>query len=284
VKVGALAVAVFRSVAERSSGSDRPGLVSEIIAEVSIASPEGALVDRGKLDDAVTLLARSHLIEAEGDRLTLTAEGDHFWRRVSHLPRSGAKKWIREAVDIYSRGEALRWAISEKAWSDAQVLFLARHRTRITARLEILDGLLTALENWHFVSSLFGAAGDRDAAVAALQGAPFSFTKAQATQIVDMRISQRTALGRLSLAEERDAIRAELDELAKHELAELELTEADSPNGLDPTSEGDVPLEPGLLKETIEDLKNLVESHSSASGSGGHRAPDSETIALEQPT
>ena len=272
-------MAVFRSVAERSSGSERPGLVSEIIAEVSIASPEGALVDRGKLDDAVTLLARSHLIEAEGDRLTLTAEGDHFWRRVSHLPRSGAKKWIREAVDIYSRGEALRWAISEKAWSDAQVVFLARHRTRITARLEILDGLLTALENWHFVSSLFGAAGDRDAAVAALQGAPFSFTKAQATQIVDMRISQRTALGRLSLAEERDAIRAELDELAK-----LELTEVDSPNGLDATSEGDVPHEPGPLKETIEDLKNLVDSHNSASSSEDNRLPDPEAIALEQPT
>jgi hypothetical protein len=274
VKVGALAVAVFRSVAAGSSGSRGPALVSQIVADVSIDSPEGALVDRKKLDDAVTLLARSRLIDVGGDRLTLTAEGDHFWRRICHLPQSGMKKWIREAVDIYSRGEAHRWAVSEKVWTDAQALFLGRHRTRMTARLEVLDGLLTALENWHFVSSIIGAAADRDGAVAALQGVPFCFTKAQAIQIVDTRISQRTALGRLSLADERDAIRAELDEL----------TEDDSPNGVDSLPERDTLHGPSFLEQAIEDLKHLGELQSSASDSQDNRLPDPEVVALRPST
>lgn len=272
MKAGALAVAVFRRVAAGSSGAGGAGPISEIVADVSIDSPEGALVDRKKLDDAVTLLARSRLIEAEGDHLTLKAEGDHFWRRISHLPPSAMKKWIREAVDIYSKGEEVQWAISEKAWSDAQVLFLARHRTRITGRLQILDGLLTALENWHFVSTLIGAAADREAAVAALQGGPFFFTKVQATQIVEMRASQRTALGRLSLAEERDAIRAELEEL----------TEDDSPNGGDSLPKSNTPRGPSSLEETIEDLKHLVESHNGASAYRDNPLPDPETVAIRQ--
>ena len=143
------------------------------------------------------------------------------------------KKWIREAVDTYSRGEDLQWATSEKAWSDAQVLFLARHRSRMTARLEVLDGILRALDNWHFVSSLIGAAADRYAAVAALQGFPFVFSRVQANQIVDMRLIQRTALGRLSLAEERDAIRAQLEELPE-EPTQAEPTQAE-PTQAEPT-------------------------------------------------
>ena len=221
-------MAVFRSVAARTSGSGEPIAVSEIIADVSIESPEGALVDRKNLDDAVTLLVRSRIVESEGDSLELTAEGNHFWGRIAHLRPSGMKKWIRDAVDTYSRGEDLRWATSEKAWSDAQDLFLARHRSRMTARLEVLDGILRALENWHFVSSLIGAAADRYGAVAALQGFPFLFSKVQANQIVEMRLTQRTALGRLSLAEERDAIRAALEELPD------ELTRDELPRDPDP--------------------------------------------------
>ena len=213
MKVRILAVAVFRYVAACSSGSGEPSAVSQIIADVSVDSPEGALVDRKKLDEAVALLLRTMLVEAEEECLVLTAEGKHFWRRISHLPPPGMKKWIREAVDTYSRGEDLQWATPEKAWSDAQILFLERHRSRMTARLEVLDGILRAVDNWHFVSSLVGAAADRYAAVAALQGFPFLFSKVQANQIVDMRLIQRTALGRLSLAEERDAIRAQLEEL-----------------------------------------------------------------------
>lgn len=263
-------MAVFCRVAAGGSGSGGPGLFSEIVADVSIDSPEGGLVDRKKLDVAVTLLARSKLIEAEGDRLTLTAEGDHFWRRISHLPPSAVKRWIREAVDVYSRGEEVQWAISENAWSQAEVLFLERHRTRMTSRLEVLNGLVTALENWHFVSSLIGAAADREAAVAALQGGPFFFTKAQATQILDMRASQRTALGRLSLAEERDAIRAELEEIIGD----------DSSDDVDSLPRSRTPQAPDSLEETIEDLKHLADLHTS--GLRGDQLSNPEAVALRQ--
>lgn len=217
VKVRALAAAVFRSVASSNSSGQEPLCVSDVIAEVSINSPDGALVDREKLDGAVTLLLRANLIEPERDGLRFTAEGDHFWRRISRLPPSGMKKWIREALDAYSRGEELEWTTSEKAWSDAQVLFLDLQRSRMVARLEVLDGLLGALENWHFVSTLVGLAADRSAAVAALQAPPLLFSKIQAQQVLDMGLSHRTALGRLSLAEERDAIRAELDRQSDEE-------------------------------------------------------------------
>lgn len=213
MKARALAVAVFRTLASRSSSSDGSGPVSELIAEVSIGSPEGALVDRGRFESAVTLLVTSKLVEPAGESLRLTAEGDQFWRKVAHLEPAGMKKWIREAVDCYSRGGEARWEASEETWSNAQVRFLESHRTRITRRLEILDGLLAAIENWHFVSTTVGGAEDRSAAIAALQGTPLLFSKLQAQEVVEMRLSQRSVLGRLSLAEERDAIRAELQEL-----------------------------------------------------------------------
>lgn len=209
-----------------------PRSVAEVVAEVSIDSPEGGLVDREKVDRAVTLLVRSGLVEGDGKALRLTAEGHGFWRRISHLQTSGMKKWIREAIDAYSRGEETRWAISDEAWSDAQVIYLEVQRLRMTARLEVLEGYLKALENWHFVSTLLGTAADRSAALAALRGFPLRLTEAQATHVIDMRLSQRTALGRLSLAEERDAIRAELHELVREEtLPESKESQSGNPEG-----------------------------------------------------
>jgi DNA gyrase/topoisomerase IV subunit A len=87
----------------------------------------------------------------------------------------------------------------------------------MAARLEVLEGLLAAVQNWHFVSTLIGAAADRSAAIVALQGVPLFLTKTQAQHVLEMKLSQRTALGRLSLAEERDAIRAELDAVTDDE-------------------------------------------------------------------
>lgn len=220
MKVRALAVAVFRSLATQSSsgpaGADVGG-VPDLLVEVSLNAAQGALVDRERFDDAVTLLVRSKLVDSRELRLRLTPEGEQFWSRVAHLDPSGMKKWVREAVDVYSRGEELRWVTPDEDWSDAQVLLQDRQRSRMAARLEVLDGLLRALENWHLVSTLIGSAADRSGAVAALQGSPFRFTKIQAHHVVDTRLSQRTALGRLSLAEERDAIRAELDGIAQTE-------------------------------------------------------------------
>lgn len=215
-----MAVAVFRALASAGSSSSaraEPFGVSDLLADVSIDSAVGGLVDRGRFDRAVTLLIRSKLVEPHEDCLRLTREGDEFWRRLAHLDPAGMKKWVREAVDVYSRGEDLEWAASDKDWSQAQVLLQERQRSRMAARLEVLDGLLRALENWHLVSTLVGSAADRSGAVAALQGSPFLFSKTQAYNVVDIRLYHRTALGRLSLAEERDAIRAELEGLTEGE-------------------------------------------------------------------
>jgi len=257
VKARVLAAAVFRAVATRSSESGAPSQVSEIIADVSIGSSEGVLVDRRQLDDAVTLLVTGRLVEPDGNRLTPTVEGGHFWQRISHLKPSGMKKWMQEAVDVYSRGEEIRWSASDQAWSEAEALFESRHRARMEARLEILDGVLKALDHWHFVSSLTGSAADRYAAVAALQGSPFFFSKVQANHIVDMGLSQRTALARLSLAEERDALRAHLGEKASGDARPNSYRLPKAETRPRPAS-----LEQNLDR-TLEDLKNLAESYES---------------------
>jgi hypothetical protein len=159
------------------------------------------------------------------------------------------KKWIREAVERYSRGEDLHWTAPDSQWSTARALFQERHLKLVTARLEVLDGLLRAVENWHFVSTLVGTAADRDAGVAALQGSPFFFSKVQANHIVDMRLSQRTALGRLSLAEERDAIRAELDQL----------TTAEGTKDAGRVTVVDIRDRPIVIRQTLEQITPLSE-------------------------
>jgi DNA gyrase subunit A len=80
-------------------------------------------------------------------------------------------------------------------------------------RAHIVEGLIKALDMIDAIIAAIRASEDRQAAIAALQAEPFSFTDVQATHIVDMRLSQLTRLGRANLEEELATLRRTMAEL-----------------------------------------------------------------------
>lgn len=85
---------------------------------------------------------------------------------------------------------------------------------RARRRAHIVEGFLRALDSIDAIIAAIRASTDRAAAIEALQGEDFGFSEIQATEIVDMRLSTLTRLGRERLEEElRDllAVIAELE-------------------------------------------------------------------------
>jgi DNA gyrase subunit A len=80
-------------------------------------------------------------------------------------------------------------------------------------RAHIVEGLIKALDLIDAIIAAIRASDDRQAAIAALQAAPFEFSDVQATHIVDMRLSQLTRLGRANLEEELGQLRQTIAEL-----------------------------------------------------------------------
>ena len=80
-------------------------------------------------------------------------------------------------------------------------------------RAHIVEGFLKALDLIDEIIAAIRASADRAAAILALQAAPFEFSEIQATEIVDMRLSTLTRLGRERLEEEMEQLRATIAEL-----------------------------------------------------------------------
>jgi DNA gyrase subunit A len=80
-------------------------------------------------------------------------------------------------------------------------------------RAHIVEGFLRALDLIDEIIAAIRASADRAAAIVALQGEAFSFSEVQATEIVDMRLSTLTRLGRERLEEEMAQLRATIAEL-----------------------------------------------------------------------
>jgi hypothetical protein len=80
----------------------------------------------------------------------------------------------------------------------------SEHLSRLQARLEIMDGILLALERWPDVSDLVSQCEDPSAARHALSAAPFMLSEVQAQHVLDLTLGRRTALGRRRFSEERD--------------------------------------------------------------------------------
>ncbi len=74
-------------------------------------------------------------------------------------------------------------------------------------RAHIVEGFLKALDLIDEIIAAIRASADRAAAILALQGEGFEFSEIQATEIVDMRLSTLTRLGRERLEEEMAALR-----------------------------------------------------------------------------
>jgi DNA gyrase subunit A len=80
-------------------------------------------------------------------------------------------------------------------------------------RAHIVEGFLKALDLIDEIIATIRASADRAAAILALQEERFDFSEIQATEIVDMRLSTLTRLGRERLEEEMAQLRATIEEL-----------------------------------------------------------------------
>jgi len=80
-------------------------------------------------------------------------------------------------------------------------------------REHILEGRIKALNVIDEIIALIRASDDAAAAKAGLMAEPFEFTELQATDILEMRLSQLTRLSRIDLQTELDDVRARIIEL-----------------------------------------------------------------------
>ncbi|MEZ5237672.1 MAG: DNA gyrase subunit A [Microthrixaceae bacterium] len=84
---------------------------------------------------------------------------------------------------------------------------------RARRRAHIVEGFLKALDIIDEIIAAIRASSDRAAAIVALQADAFGFSEIQATEIVDMRLSTLTRLGRERLEEELEELLATIAEL-----------------------------------------------------------------------
>jgi len=80
-------------------------------------------------------------------------------------------------------------------------------------RAHIVEGFLRALDLIDEIIVAIRASADRASAITALQADAFGFSEIQATEIVDMRLSTLTRLGRERLEEEMAQLRSTIEEL-----------------------------------------------------------------------
>jgi len=80
-------------------------------------------------------------------------------------------------------------------------------------RAHIVEGFLRALDLIDEIIAAIRASADRASAITTLQQEQFAFSELQATEIVDMRLSTLTRLGRERLEEEMSELRATIAEL-----------------------------------------------------------------------
>ncbi len=84
---------------------------------------------------------------------------------------------------------------------------------RAQRRAHIIQGFLRALDMIDEIIAAIRASADRAAAISALQAEGFEFSEIQATEIVDMRLSTLTRLGRERLQDELEELLAIIAEL-----------------------------------------------------------------------
>src|SRR5690606_18159971 len=108
--------------------------------------------------------------------------------------RAAIAHYIEHQVDVITRRSRFRLAKAER-------------------RAHIVEGFLRALDLIDEIIAAIRASADRASAIAALMGDAFSFSEIQATEIVDMRLSTLTRLGRERLEEEMAQLRATIAEL-----------------------------------------------------------------------
>ncbi|MGB8858088.1 MAG: DNA gyrase subunit A [Ilumatobacteraceae bacterium] len=184
----------------------------------SIASRIQELVDSGELDgiadvnDASAAAKTSLVITLKRDananvvlnnlfKLTSlqTSFPVNMVALVDGVPRTlnlvqALEGYVRHQVDVITRRTEFRLGKAKR-------------------REHILEGRIKALNVIDAIIALIRASDDASAAKAGLMAAPFEFTEIQATDILEMRLSQLTRLSRIDLQTELDDVQARIIEL-----------------------------------------------------------------------
>jgi DNA gyrase subunit A len=84
-------------------------------------------------------------------------------------------------------------------------------------QLEIINGLIVAIEHWAEVSARILTSEDRSEARGELARPPLDFSPIQVEHILDMRAGQRTRKGREALTDERERLTRALAEATEDE-------------------------------------------------------------------
>ena len=128
-----------------------------------------------------------------------TSFATNFVALVDGVPRTlnlrdAITHYIRHQVEVITRRSKFRLAKAER-------------------RAHIVEGFLRALDLIDEIIAAIRASADRASAIQTLQGDAFGFSEIQATEIVDMRLSTLTRLGRERLEDEMAQLRATIAEL-----------------------------------------------------------------------
>jgi hypothetical protein len=208
----AAAVEIFASVASREGPGGIQGGPSIAEAVVDPSYPEP--VSRSELDNALGGLIDAGLIEATNAGLSLTSQGRSLWKRMARMKEAGMQRRLAEVVTLRpATGVQSGWTCPDDDWAEAERLVRSDRLRRVRGRLEILKGLIRAIEQWEVLSQVVADAADREAAVEALERSPLSLSEIQAHHVLDMPISRRTVRGRAVLQEEADVLQAQAAQL-----------------------------------------------------------------------
>jgi hypothetical protein len=178
-----------------------PGVSTEVV--VRLEGPDTVGVSwssDGTIGDTVEVLAAA--IVALEDEL----------RSIERLRRIGDE---RAAPAPASDPTATRVSGSMSRSSTADAAYYVgddpdertRQQQRWLARLEVLDGLLVALDRWSEISETVAQAPDRAAALVQLQNPPWALTAVQANHILDIRLAQLSPRTQATVEEEATQVR-----------------------------------------------------------------------------
>lgn len=175
----------------------------------------GFSVIRPALEDvevAVDALIGAGLISATSAELVLTPAGKDLLQRVGRV-REESRRLARiqeELATVPPLTASAPWHFGELEWAS----LLRRHtdevRGRLSARKDIVDGLIVAVDRLDEINAAVRSAADRPAALALLTRPPFPFSEVQAHHILDMTVSRQTSDARMTLAQESARLGAEI--------------------------------------------------------------------------
>ena len=190
---------IFAAVAVREGGADDQAgpLIVEALVDASYPVP----LSRSEVDDAVGSLIGAGLIA--GSRIMPKPDRCGPRPLEADCPRmkeAGMQKRLASVIGSNSSGASPSgWACPDGTWAEAERLTRFGRLERVRARLEILEGLIQAIDQWDLLSGLVASAADRHAAVEALRQSPLGMTEVQAHHVLDMRVTSRTIAGRAGI-------------------------------------------------------------------------------------